>query len=129
MEGVSSKFRGSMATPSCPARCWCSGLRHATSTTWSVNGRHFAHCVSDRTTQSAVQAFTVDIYSVGKEGGKGEKEEVCHVGRTSILPQHLRDLSGRLVLTVLSPQLLPMGTITCEPLGREGREGSHYLTQ
>lgn len=57
----------------------------------------------------AVQAFTVDIYGVG-----GEEEEVCHVGRTSILPQHLRDQSGQLVLTVLSPLLLPVGTITCE---------------
>jgi hypothetical protein len=54
-------------------------------------------------------AFIVDVYSVGGEGEEGGR---THVGRTSILPQHLRELSGHLVLTVLSPLLLPVGTIT-----------------
>lgn len=53
------------------------------------------------------QAFNVDLYSIAAEG----KE---HVGRASILPQHIEANAGKIVLTVLSPQLLPIGTITCE---------------
>ena len=65
-----------------------------------------------------VQAFIIDVYSVGEEGGEGGKR--THVGRTSILPQHLRGLSGHLVLTVLSPLLLPVGTVTREMGWRVG---------
>ena len=38
--------------------------------------------------------------------------EVEKVGRASILPQQLQKDEGKLILTVFSTQLLPVGTIT-----------------
>ena len=76
----------------------------------------------------------MDIYTheeeegEGEEGNGGGKEPsatssaetpptLVHVGRTSILPQQylVSDKSqGKIVLTVFSPELLSIGTMTCK---------------
>ena len=43
------------------------------------------------------------------------------VGRASILPQQLESSHGKLVLTVFSSELLPMGTITRESCDHKHR--------
>ena len=54
---------------------------------------------------SVLQAFIVDIFS-----SKDDK----FLGRSSILPQHLKDDAGRLTLTVFNKEMLPVGVIQCE---------------
>ena len=51
------------------------------------------------------QAVLVDIFS-GKDGE--------FLGRSSILPQHLKDDGGRLTLTISNKELLPVGVLQCE---------------
>ena len=36
------------------------------------------------------------------------------LGRSSILPQQLKDDAGRLILTVFNKEMLPVGVIQCE---------------
>lgn len=85
-----------------------------------------------------IQGFTVDIYvhdeEEGEEGSSHGKKPTAtagtgssstaetpptltHIGRTSILPQQylVPDKSqGKIVLTVFSPELLSIGTMTCK---------------
>ena len=49
----------------------------------------------------------MDIFS-GKDGE--------FLGRSSILPQHLKDDGGRLTLTISNKELLPVGVMHCELL-------------
>ena len=54
---------------------------------------------------SVSQAFIVDIFS---------SKDDEFLGRSSILPQHLKDDAGRLILTVFNKEMFPVGVIQCE---------------